>query len=470
MIIQTRLRAWLRARFLWDRAFTQSVTRLALPIFFQGLIMYSFSLIDNVMVGQLGATEMAAVTQANRLTFLWQTSLFGLSGGTVAFASQYWGKRDIPHIHRVLGMALCTALSFAVVFMFLAIGMPGLVMRILLPEPVAQALGVSYLRIVGWAYLFQACTQIYAAILKQTERVKMPMFASMIAIVTNTTLNYGLIFGRLGLPRMGIPGAAIATVLSTALEATLIISIGYVRRYITAARLSAMIPREIELLRRYLRVVSTVIANEFIWGLGMAMYSIVYGRIGQSAVAAISIASTFEAVSVALMRGINAACGVLVGKQVGAGLREEANKVAQRLLGANFCAGFLCAGFLLTLSHTMMRRLYPVVEPEILQLALRIVWITASFLPINAFSSTLIVGILRAAGDTTCALIIDTAPEWLFGVPIVACMVLLFHWSLPLVLVILHCGSFIKSYFGYTRFRSGRWIHNLTIMASSDTG
>ncbi|HML46493.1 MAG TPA: MATE family efflux transporter [Clostridia bacterium] len=455
------MRTRLRSLFFWERDFSGAFFHLAIPIAMQSLVMASLHVVDNVMVGQLGVVEMAAVTQANRFTFLFQLTMFGLSGGTAIFAAQYWGRRDVKQIQHVLGLGLICAWVFVAFFGILAIGFPHLVIRILLKEEQAIELGVRYLRIVGIGYFFQAMTQIYATILKSTEQPRLPMVASVTSIVTNTVLNYGLIFGRLGLPRLGVEGAAIATVIATVLEAGLIIGLGYGLRLATAAKPRDLIPQSRAFVARYLRITGTVVANESLWALGILMYSVVYGRLGKDAVASVSIYNTVEQVGFSFLRGVTGAAAVLVGKYIGRDENSEAYFTSKRMMAASVGISAL-AGLILALCSGPITGIYGGISTSVAADAARIIRINALFMPLNALNGLIIVGILRSGGDATVSLVLDTGTVWLIGVPLVACAGLLLHFDIVMV-VVAQMENLVKLALGMARFRSRRWMNNLTL-------
>lgn len=456
------MRTRLRSLFFWERDFSGAFFRLAIPIAMQSLVMASLHVVDNVMVGQMGVAEMAGVTQANRFTFFFQMTLFGLCGGTAVFAAQYWGKRDVGQIRHVLGLGLTCAGLFVAVFGTLAVGFPHLVIRRLLKDEQAVDLSVRYLRIVGVGYLFQALTQIYATILKSTEQPKLPMVVSVTAIVTNTVLNYGLIFGRLGMPRLGVEGAAIATVIATVLEAGLIIGFGYVFRFATAAKLCDLWPRSRAFVARYLRIAGTVVANECLWALGILLYSVVYGHMGNDAVASVSIFNTVEQVGFAFLRGVTGAAAVLVGKQIGSGENDAAYFTAQRMMVASVCIAVV-AGSLLALCSGAITGVFKGVSASVTADAARIIRINAMVMPLNALNSLIIVALLRAGGDATVSLILDTGTVWLIGVPMVACAGLVLGFGIVTVVIVAQVENLVKLALGMARFRSRRWMNNLTL-------
>ena len=450
----------LRSLLVWEKPFARRFFNLAVPIAVQSLVASSMHLVDNVMIGGLGEMEMAAVTQANRFSFIFNLTLFGMTSGSAAFAAQAWGKRDIPRIRQTMGMSMCFSAMLLALFATFALGYPHVVSAALLSGQAARDMAAEYLRIVGVGYIFFAVSEVFAVFQKSTERTRIPMAASIVAIVTNTILNYLLIYGKFGFPRLGVRGAAIATVVGLALECALNIIGGYITHSVTAVRPRDLIPESWAFVKQYARVVATVTLNEGLWALGVAIYSIVYGRMGESAVAAVSIAATFEQFSFIMIRAVTSACAVLVGAHVGAGERKEAHSTALRMMAATVTASIVSGMLMIGMSRLMIQ-LFNASAGTIAD-ALRLITISACVMPVHAMTGMLIVGILRAGGDTVYSLVIDAGSAWFFGAPLVAIAGLLLRWPVPVVYLCAQSESIVKFSLGMYRFRSGRWIHDLT--------
>ena len=445
--------------FPWERDFTKEALNVAIPIIIQSIFMASMHIIDNVMIGQLGEVELAAVTQANRITFLFQLVIFGLVSGTSTYVAQYWGKRDLKGIHSVLGLALCLSAGAALLFLIPSQLYPRTLMHLLLEDPIAIDKATEYLTIVSFGYLFTAMAQCYATVQKSTEQAKLPMFADIIGLATNTVLNYCLIFGHFGFPRLGVQGGAIATVIAIFVTLLINVLMGYKLRLATAAPFSALIPRSVAFAKKYLAIAIPVIVNEGLWSLGMVMYSVVYGRMGTGVVAAISIFNTVEQVSIATMRGLTSACAVLVGKRIGAGNEDGAYHTAKRMLYAAFPSGLL-SGLLLLFVSVPLVGLFNV-SPQVAQDARTLIRISACFAWLGQLGGLLIVGILRSGGDVRMSLMLDAGPVWLIGVPIVALSGLVLGLEIPVVYALSYVESVVKIALGLWRFKSRKWIHNL---------
>ncbi|MBE3102484.1 MAG: polysaccharide biosynthesis C-terminal domain-containing protein, partial [Firmicutes bacterium] len=187
-----------------DKQFYKTLLHLAIPIAAQNLVSSSLNMVDTIMIGGLGEIEIAAVGQANQLFFLFSLLLFGVNSGSAIFTAQFWGKRDVKNIRRVLGIGLMTSIIAAAFFTVLALIFPKQVMSIFSSDIVVIAVGSDYLRIVGWSYVITAITFTFSSILRSTEQAKIPMIFSIVALLTNTVLNYVLIFGKFGFPMLGV--------------------------------------------------------------------------------------------------------------------------------------------------------------------------------------------------------------------------------------------------------------------------
>ncbi len=445
--------------FPWERDFTRELVNVALPITVQSLLTALLHIIDNVMIGQLGEVELAAVTQANRITFLFQLALFGLSGGTATFVAQFWGKRDLRGVRETMGLSLCLSMLLAVLVVIPCVLFPSHLMRLLLNDEAAVAVAAQYLSIIAIGYLATAGSQCFGTVQKSTEQARLPMVAGIAAIATNTVLNYCLIFGNLGFPRLGVAGGAIATVIAGFVELLMVIIGGYVYKFATAARLSELVPRSLAFVKRYLTIAMPVIANEGLWALGVVMYSVVYGRMGTATVAAVSIFNTVQQVAFSTMRGVTNGTAVLVGKRIGADDEEGAFRTAKRMIYAAVPFGIF-AGIVLLCVSLPLTGVFKVSE-QVIADARSMVILCSLVIWLNQLGGLLIVGVMRAGGDVTMSLYLDAGTTWFIGVPMVALSGLVFGLPIPMVYLLSNVEALVKVILGLWRFRSRKWVHNL---------
>ena len=440
--------------------FWRKMIALAAPIALQNLVGTLLNLVDTLMVGQLGDAAIAAVGLANQLFFLLMLFLFGISSGAAIFMAQYWGKRDLHAIHRVQGLCLALSAALSLVFAVVGFAAPRWVLGLFSQDAQVIGLGADYLRIAAIGYLPMAVTQVYAATLRSTEQVKAPMAVSMLALAVNTTLNYLLIFGRMGLPQMGVRGAAVATVIARGVECFLLLLIVYGKQLTAAAPLGDMVRQRREFYPRFFRTTTPVILNEGLWALGVTLYNSVYAHISTEAIASIQIVGTLERLGMVVVFGAGHACAVIVGNRIGAGEQDKAFLYARRFVWLSFLFGALGGLVVLALRQPVMG-LYQVSE-AVYANCMYIFLIMAVALPFRCFDFTIVVGILRSGGDTRYSLFLDIGAVWLLGLPgaYVAGILLGWpvHWVYASVAIL---EEALRASLGLRRFFGRKWIHNL---------
>ena len=446
-------------RLLGDRAFYAKLLNIAIPIIIQNFIMSSLNLVDVIMIGQVGDVAVAAVGLGNQVYFLLRLLLFGITSGAAVFAAQYWGKRDIPNIRKVLGLSLMLACFSGLFFTVIALVLPGWILGLYSEDTRVIQEGVVYLRIVGISYLATAISFAYSDVLRSTENVRLPMAVSVIALSMNIILDYGLILGRLGMPQMGIEGAAIGTTLSRFVEMILLLIFTYRKDTPAAARLHEMLGQSREFLRSFAVTASPVIANELLWSLGSTMYVVIYAHISTTALAAANIASTVQSMGLVFLIGISSACAIIVGNQIGAGQEETAYHYAKRSLVINVIFALLLGAGLHFLSAPILQ-LYSVTE-ETAYTAIRMIRMIGYIFWLKSIAMVLIVGIMRSGGDTRYSMVIDVGAIWLVGIPLGALAAFVFHVPAYWVTLIIASEDIAKNIIGLKRFVSKKWINNL---------
>ncbi len=304
---------------LQDKAFLGKAVRIALPVAMQGMLNTIVNLVDTMMIGTLGETPIAAVGLANKVFFVFSLLVFGVVSGSGVLAAQYWGNKDVKNIRKVLGIALMISVLGSLLFVVPSEIRPDIVMRIFTTSEGAVLVGAAYLSVVALSYPFTAITNTYVAMLRAVGQVKAPVAISCMTIFINITFNYILIFGNFGAPALGATGAAIAPLIARAVEWAEVLCVVDITKSPIACRIREMFGYSRAFVKQFFWTASPVIANEFIWGLGTTMYSLAYGRMGDNAVAAITIATTIQDIVIVLFQGLSAATAVILGHEMGAG-------------------------------------------------------------------------------------------------------------------------------------------------------
>ncbi|MDF2608820.1 MAG: mate efflux family protein, partial [Lachnospiraceae bacterium] len=315
-----------------DTAFVNKTIRITVPIALQGFLNTALNFADTLMIGKLGETTIAAVGLANKVFFVFTLLIFGIVSGSGILTAQYWGKREVANIRRVLGISLMLVLGGSFLFLIPAVLRPELIMRIFTTSNETIRIGAIYLAIIAFSYPFSAITNAYISLLRGINEVKAPVIISTIAIFVNVILNYILIFGKLGFPVLGVAGAAIATVIARIVECGALLFVVYWEKGPAAAKFRELITFQKDFVKKFFATTLPVIANEFMWGLGVTIYSLVYGRMGDGAVAAITVTQTVEQIFIVIFMSISNGSAVILGNEMGAGHLEDADEHAKNLI------------------------------------------------------------------------------------------------------------------------------------------
>ncbi len=445
--------------FFSDQEYYRRLVKIALPIILQNLITSSLNLVGVVMIGQLGAVSVAAVGLASQVFFLLNLMIFGITTGSAMFTAQLWGKRDIPNIHKVLGLALTLALAAGTFFFIVAEFFPAFALGIYSQDAAVIALGSEYLRITGFSFLLYAISFSYAVILRSTGDVQTPLIVTFTSLSVNTLLSYLLIFGKLGLPAMGVHGAALGVLIARIVECATILWMTYRKGSPAAARLRELFSFDWDFSRRVLKPVLPVVVNEMLWSLGTTAYYVAYARISTESIAAMNIVGSIDQIALVLFNGIGHACAVLVGNRIGAGDEEHAFRYAARTEALGILGAIGVGAAVLASSPSVLT--WYKVSPLVIDYAQRALTILGLLLWLRASNMILFIGIFRSGGDTRFALILDGVIIWVVGVPLAFAGAFIFHLPVYWVYLLAMSEEISKWLLGVYRFFSHKWIHNL---------
>lgn len=442
-----------------DRAFMRKTISIALPVALQALLNNVLNMVDTLMIGQLGESTIAAVGLANKVFFVFSLLMFGICSGAGILAAQYYGENDIKNLRKVLGMSLMLGIGASVLFVVPSILIPGSVMRIFTPSKDAIMIGSAYLVVVCLSYPFTAISQGYIAILRAANQVMAPVVISIVSIVVNIVLNYGLIFGKLGMPKMGVTGAALATLIARIVECISLLLAIYIRKSAAAAGLREMFRLNLPFVKKFFGTAAPVIANEFMWGLGVTMYSLAYGRMGDGAVAAITICQSVEQVYQVVFQGISAATAVILGNILGAGDLKKADEYAKNFILLQFILSVMAMIFC-TATRGVVISMFAISE-EVRGFVIGCFTAFTLYIPAKNFNYVNIVGILRSGGDTKAALFLDTTGVWFIGIPLAFLGGMVLQLPIYFVYAMVMAEEVYKMIFGFIRYRRKKWLRKI---------
>jgi len=332
--------AVLNEKFNWPQ-FVKMISVIAIPVALQNLLSTTGGMIDTMMISSLGETYVAAVGLCAQFSFLMFACYWGFVGGGMLFISQYWGAKDEKGITKSYGMTITCLLTVALIFTVFAVAFPDVVLTIYTDKVHIKEIGVDYIRIVGFAYILQVLSIGMSTLLRATERVKIPLYASIASVCTNTFCNWLLIFGHWGLPALGVKGAAIATVISAVVNVLVIFICAAFTKYKYLFMIHHFFSWDKEFVSLYFKKCFPIICNEVLIGVGNMVINIVLGHQVEEAIAAVAVFRTIEGLIIGFFAGFSSAASVLVGKEVGAGNTFSAYRRAIRIV--YFCQATIAA-------------------------------------------------------------------------------------------------------------------------------
>ena len=439
------------------RSLRKEIVRLALPIALQQFMTALVGACDAIMLGKLSQDAMSAVSLATQVTFVFNLFMFAFMAGENMFVAQYYGKGDYTGISQVFSLVTKICGCIAVVFLAGTLFFPEQLMRILTNEETLIVLGSEYLRVIGISYVFSGIAQIFLTIMKNCGAVNMSTLINGVMVILNIALNAVFIFGLSGFPKMGIKGAALATVLATVVQ--FLWSVGYVLCRIRAVKFSLR-SCEKKLFGRFWQKTVPLLINNLAWGIGFSMYSVIMGHLGTDAVAANGIANISKNLVVCFCLGLGNAGSIIVGNRLGADRLQEAKEVGETLTKTAIIAGIVSGIVLIALSPfiTKMVDLTPTARGYLQKMLL----ISSYYIAGKSVNCMTIGGIFAAGGDSKFGMLCDSVTLWCIIVPLGCICAFILKLPVMVVYFVLNLDEIIKLPVVYKHYKKYKWIKNLT--------
>ncbi len=443
-----------------DKSFYRSLIALAIPVALQNLITFAVNFADNLMVGSLGDAAVSGVYMGNQLQTFLQMFSGGIEGAILILAAQYWGKQDTKSIKRIIAIGLQFSVAFSILLTLVCLALPSQILSIFTSDASVIAAGADYLRIVCLSYLFFCVTQALIAAMRSVEVARIGMLVSSISLVVNVGLNYVLIFGKLGLPALGIRGAALATLISRIVEmCVMVLYVGRVDRRLRL-RFSDLLHSDPLLRKDFIRYGLPIVGGQVVWSVNMMANSAIMGRFSAGVITAVSVANTMNSLAYVTMTGMSSAVGILTGKTVGAGktelMKEYARTVQILFLGLGLLTG--CAVGLLKAPFI---GLYSGISAEAADYALQFCTVLSVTIVGTCYQAAGLAGLVKAGGDISFVFRNDTIFVFLVVLPsaIIAAALGAPAW---VVFACLKCDQILKCFVAVVKINRFNWMKNLT--------
>lgn len=441
-------------------SFYKSYFSMTLVIALQNLVVYSVSLADNVMLGRYSELALSGVALCNQIQYFLQMTVMGIGAAMVVLASQYWGKKDTQSIQKIIAVGFWVAVLVSVLLWGAAFFFPRWCLGLLTDDQAVIDEGVKYLKIICFTYVFFGMTNTLLAGLRSVETVRIGFFVSGSTLIINVCLNSILIYGNLGAPRMGSQGAAIATLTSRLVEFGIICFYLKVVDRKIRFQFRSLLHLDRTVLRKFVRVGAPAICGDSMWGIAQGAQTAIIGRMGASAIAASSIATTVLQILTVIIHGSANATGVVTGKWIGAGKIEELKGYVKRLQFVFLGLG-LVTGLVLYLVKDFILGFYAI-TPETKTMAEHFILILCVTTVGTGYQLNVLTGFVRGGGDTSFVLINDSIFMWLIVLPASALAAFVFHASPEIVFLCLKSDQILKSFVAVVKVNRWKWIRVLT--------
>lgn len=442
-----------------NKRFLGSLFSLVIPIALQNFISNAVNSADVFMIGKVGQTELSGVALANQYQFILGGFFFGITSGVTILASQYWGKKDTRAIETVMGIAIKIGLIITAVLSLGAILIPKIMMSFYTQDPALIEAGAQYLRIIGISYTLTSFSQVYMCAQRSMERAAFSTVVSFVALIVNVCLNALFIFGLFGMPKLGVKGVAIATVIARLAE-FLICAFDAAKGVRFKMDIKHMFSKDKVLFSDFVKYATPALLNDFSWTLAYSAYSAIMGHMNADIVAANSVSSTIRGLCTVVCFAIASGASVLIGIEIGRGDMEIADKDADRSCIATFITGII-TGIIIILLRPFVFDFFTLSDTAAGYLNTMML-INSYYCIAMSMNTLLIAGIFRAGGDSKFGLFCDLIVMWGISVPLGLLCAFVFKLPPMCVYFILCLDEFWKIPAVIKRYKSRIWLKNIT--------
>ena len=454
-------------RYIGDRNFYRRVFAILLPILIQNVITNFVSMLDNIMVGQVGTEPMSGVAIVNQLIFVFNLCALGGLSGAGILTAQYYGKKDQEGIRQTIRVKLMIGMAILIVFAAVLLNFGDVFIRLFLHEgesgldlEATLHHAEDYMDVMLLQLIPFVITMLYSSTLRETGETVLPMKAGLIAVFVNLVFNYILIFGKFGAPALGVVGAAIATVLARVVEMSIVVvwTHRHTERnpYIVGVYRSLRVSGDV--LRKVILLGLPLMINELLWSGGMTVLNQCYSLRGLEVVSAMNIYSTISNVFFSAFIATGNATAIMIGQLLGAGELERAVDEDRKLIAFAFALSLVLSS-LMAVTAPYFPKIYNTI-PEVKRLATQILLISAAMMPMHAYANSCYFT-LRSGGKTLITFVFDSGSLWLISIP--AAFIIGHYTAIPILpfYLIVEGLNLIKCVIGYVMVRQRRWVVNL---------
>ena len=446
--------------FTKDKTFYKTFFGMMVVVALQNLVAYSVNMADNIMLGSYDQNVLSGAATVNQIFFMVQQFALAIGNALVALASQYWGEKRIAPIRTLSGIAMKLGVIVGVLIILLCTILPVQLLGLFTDSAEIIARGQEYLSLIRWTFLLFLLSNVLMAALRSVGTVKISFYISVVSLIVNVGINYVLIFGRFGLPEMGIRGAAVGTLVARILE--LLIVVVYIWKFDKKLNLFSgdFLKADDGLRRDYTKVCIPVMASQVLWGVSVPMQTAILGHLSADAIAANSVATTFYQYLKVIVVAQSSTSAVMIGTAVGQGDMARIRSDARTLSVINVLIGLMLGIILVLLRHPLLS-LYSL-TPTATEMALNLIVIMGFVMVGMSYQMPVSFGIIQGGGDAGFTMKMNLISVWLIVMPLSFLAAFVWKWPVEAVVIVIQSDQIFKGLPTFLRFRSYKWIRKLT--------
>ena len=445
--------------YVKDARFYKKVAGISIPIALQGLITSGVNMMDTIMIGKIGETELSAVSLANQFISVFHIFCMGIGMGASVLVARYFGMRDKQSLKKTVAIMLRLCLAMATLFCVATIFMPEQIMKIYTVETPIIEKGAEYLIWSVVSYFLLGLSLTCTIVLRNVGKVRLPLYTSIGAFFVNVGANYVFIFGKFGAPRMEVAGAALGTLIARIFEFSLICGYLFLKDKEIEFRRKDLFAPVGRLWNEYIRISIPVLVSDGILALGNNSVAMVIGRLGESFVAANAVTTVTQQLSSVMIQGFSQAGAIVTGYTLGEGDKEKAHAQGYAFLGIGIVFGAIAAGIIMLISGPMINA-YNLSE-ETKAIAQELMISICIIVVFQATNSIMTKGVLRGGGDTKVLMVADNVFLWVASIPLGVLAGLVLHLPAFWIYFCLKIDQVLKAFWCVIRLRSGKWIKKI---------
>ena len=438
-------------------ALRRQLIKIAVPIAIQGVVSTTLGLVDDLMVGFLGEVELAAVGVGNQIFLIHYMLIYGMTSGTSTFVAQFYGANDKKNMRRCIGFSVTAMLAVSTLIFIIGTVFTRELLSFYTNDTQVLELAVVYMRTNSLQFIFIAYSVPVMMGFQASQQTKLPMLVSVVVFTTNTFLNYLFIYGKFGMPMLGVQGAALGTVIARLMQVLIVTGFLFSSNNMFKGPIRDYFDYNKELVRRIIKNATPTTANEVLWGVGQTMYAAAFNRIGTTAFAAFQAAGSISSIFFFAAFSVGDASLTLIGQRLGEGKKEEAWRTSKYVLKVGVLLGVL-TGLVMMLLSKPFSELFNLSENG-KHYTFLILIIQGVFMSLTLHNGIQITGTLRAGGDTRFAMLAESGCVWLVAVPLAFAAAML--WQLPIyfAVILVKMEEVVKFFVVFKRYISKKWMN-----------